>query len=130
MSFRPSPAPLSLPPKYGMDGPLVQRRFMPHVKTIIVTGCSSGIGAHCARALQTDGWRVFATVRKPEDLAALEADGIEALPMDYTRPETITSLVATVRKRTGERIDARSEEHTSELQSLMRISYAVFCLKK
>src|SRR3546814_2184991 len=27
-------------------------------------------------------------------------------------------------------IDARSEEHTSELQSLMRISYAVFCLKK
>src|SRR3546814_8288109 len=28
------------------------------------------------------------------------------------------------------KIDARSEEHTSELQSLMRISYAVFCLKK
>src|SRR3546814_7627845 len=28
------------------------------------------------------------------------------------------------------RIEARSEEHTSELQSLMRISYAVFCLKK
>src|SRR3546814_10483958 len=30
----------------------------------------------------------------------------------------------------AERIDLRSEEHTSELQSLMRISYAVFCLKK
>src|SRR3546814_10374253 len=30
----------------------------------------------------------------------------------------------------AERLDARSEEHTSELQSLMRISYAVFCLKK
>src|SRR3546814_1089886 len=30
----------------------------------------------------------------------------------------------------GKRLDARSEEHTSELQSLMRISYAVFCLKK
>src|SRR3546814_1899345 len=29
-----------------------------------------------------------------------------------------------------ERVDSRSEEHTSELQSLMRISYAVFCLKK
>ena len=79
---------------------------MPHAKTIIVTGCSSGIGAHCARALKTDGWRVFATARKPEDLATLEADGIEALPMDYTRPETISSLVATVRERTGERIDA------------------------
>src|SRR3546814_9492640 len=32
--------------------------------------------------------------------------------------------------RNGERWVARSEEHTSELQSLMRISYAVFCLKK
>src|SRR3546814_4507953 len=31
---------------------------------------------------------------------------------------------------TGARAAARSEEHTSELQSLMRISYAVFCLKK
>src|SRR3546814_2451017 len=30
----------------------------------------------------------------------------------------------------NERIESRSEEHTSELQSLMRISYAVFCLKK
>src|SRR3546814_3365761 len=30
----------------------------------------------------------------------------------------------------GDRVGARSEEHTSELQSLMRISYAVFCLKK
>src|SRR3546814_10194118 len=34
-----------------------------------------------------------------------------------------------VRKLSGKR-QARSEEHTSELQSLMRISYAVFCLKK
>src|SRR3546814_4811983 len=33
-------------------------------------------------------------------------------------------------ERSSERLQARSEEHTSELQSLMRISYAVFCLKK
>src|SRR3546814_5771095 len=32
--------------------------------------------------------------------------------------------------RHGDMVDVRSEEHTSELQSLMRISYAVFCLKK
>lgn len=79
---------------------------MPHPKSIIVTGCSSGIGAHCARALQSEGWRVFATVRKPEDIPALETDGIEALLMDYTRTETISALVATVRDRTGNRIDA------------------------
>src|SRR3546814_5731968 len=33
-------------------------------------------------------------------------------------------------RRIGAQLDERSEEHTSELQSLMRISYAVFCLKK
>jgi NAD(P)-dependent dehydrogenase (short-subunit alcohol dehydrogenase family) len=75
-------------------------------KTIIVTGCSSGIGAHCARALKADGWRVFATVRKEADLAALEADGIEAILMDYTKPETISALVKTVLERTGGRLDA------------------------
>src|SRR3546814_1539484 len=34
------------------------------------------------------------------------------------------------RRREPQQFDQRSEEHTSELQSLMRISYAVFCLKK
>ncbi|WP_105440312.1 SDR family oxidoreductase [Neorhizobium sp. T25_13] len=75
-------------------------------RTIIVTGCSSGIGAHCARALTEDGWRVFATVRRQADLAALEADGIETLLMDYTRPDTIAALVETVLDRTGGRLDA------------------------
>ncbi|KAA0698564.1 short-chain dehydrogenase [Neorhizobium sp. P12A] len=75
-------------------------------RTIIVTGCSSGIGAHCARALKADGWRVFATVRKEADLEPLATDGIEALIMDYTRPETISALVTTVSERTQGRIDA------------------------
>ncbi|PDT06085.1 short-chain dehydrogenase [Rhizobium chutanense] len=75
-------------------------------RTIVVTGCSSGIGAHCARALKADGWRVFATVRKTEDLASLEADGIEAFLMDYARTETISELVDSVMKRSGGRIDA------------------------
>jgi NAD(P)-dependent dehydrogenase (short-subunit alcohol dehydrogenase family) len=75
-------------------------------RIIVVTGCSSGIGAYCARALKTAGWRVFATVRKPEDFASLEADGIETLRMDYTRPETISALIETVCGRTGNRIDA------------------------
>lgn len=74
--------------------------------SIIVTGCSSGIGAWCARALLKDGWRVFATVRKAEDLTALENDGIEAFVMDYTKPETIAKLVDDVFARTGGRLDA------------------------
>ena len=75
-------------------------------RTIVVTGCSSGIGAYCARALKSDGWRVFATVRKAEDLSRLEADGIEAFLMDYARTETISELVGTVLERSGGRIDA------------------------
>ena len=75
-------------------------------RTIIVTGCSSGIGAYCARDLHNEGWRVFATVRQEEDLAALEADGIEAVLMDYTKPDTIAALVGRVLDATGGRIDA------------------------
>jgi NAD(P)-dependent dehydrogenase (short-subunit alcohol dehydrogenase family) len=79
---------------------------MAEQRIIVVTGCSSGIGAYCARALKADGWRVFATVRKPEDLKPLEDDGVEALLMDYARPETISGLVRTVEERGGGRIDA------------------------
>ena len=79
---------------------------MPAARTIIVTGASSGIGAHCARALRSEGWRVFATARKPDDLAALEADGIEAFYLDYCEPSSIEALVANVLARTGGRLDA------------------------
>src|SRR3546814_15042405 len=44
---------------------------------------------------------------------------------DWDRPRRIRGLLAFLRRNCG-----RSEEHTSELQSLVRISYAVFCLKK
>lgn len=73
---------------------------------IIITGCSSGIGAHCAHALKADGWRVFATVRRMADTGPLEAAGIETLLMDYTDTASITALTQTVAERTGGRIDA------------------------
>lgn len=72
----------------------------------MVTGASSGIGAYCARALKRDGWRVFATARKPGDIAALEADGIEALYLDYAEPASIAALAETVLDRTGGTLDA------------------------
>jgi NAD(P)-dependent dehydrogenase (short-subunit alcohol dehydrogenase family) len=75
-------------------------------RSVLVTGASSGIGAHCARALKADGWRVFATARKPADIAALEADGIEAFFLDYRDQESIEALVASVMERTGGRLDA------------------------
>lgn len=75
-------------------------------KTIIVTGASSGIGAYCCRALHASGWHVFATVRKPEDLASLQADGIDVKLMDYRDGESIDALVEYVLARTNGRIDA------------------------
>src|SRR3546814_10886029 len=46
-------------------------------------------------------------------------------------PSPIDQVIAAWRQWSGTRLAwKRSEEHTSELQSLMRISYAVFCLKK
>src|SRR3546814_8057294 len=52
----------------------------------------------------------------------------EAEPCPHVRPGSRHQLHEP--HRAGRRADRRSEEHTSELQSLMRISYDVFCLKK
>ena len=76
------------------------------MKTIIVTGASSGIGAYCARALKSEGWRVFATVRKETDRTGLEADGVETFIMDYTDTTSIRELAENVLARTGGRLDA------------------------
>src|SRR3546814_3504070 len=57
-----------------------------------------------------------------------------AISAPFSRPVMVAWMmeegVCGAPKRTGAKFSARSEEHTSELQSLMRISYAVFCLKK
>ncbi len=79
---------------------------MKGARTIIVTGASSGIGAFCARALRQEGWRVFATARKPQDINLLENDGLEAFYLDYREPASIEALVAAVLERTGGRLDA------------------------
>ena len=49
---------------------------------------------------------MFATARTPEDIAALEADGLEAFHLDYTDEASIAALVEDVAARTGGRIDA------------------------
>src|SRR3546814_3893866 len=65
-----------------------------------------------------------------EDLAEASTwpDDMRSDPAEYWRRTASPWHYVTVRE--GDRYAARSEEHTSELQSLMRISYAVFCLKK
>ncbi len=75
-------------------------------KTILVTGCSSGIGAYCARALRDDGWRVLATARKDEDIAQLKSEGFDTFFLDYRDPVSIKRLVDAVLEYTGGTLDA------------------------
>ncbi|MGH6862360.1 MAG: SDR family oxidoreductase [Phyllobacterium sp.] len=79
---------------------------MTRSKTILITGCSSGMGAHCARALKADGWTVFATARKAADIDALRADGFSAYYLDYRETESIAKLVDNVLAETGGGLDA------------------------
>src|SRR3546814_3166788 len=71
-------------------------------------------------------------------LDALEAAGVRNVSVDLTLPNLVEALAAGPMPLAADKVPElqacldgkRSEEHTSELQSLMRISYAVFCLKK
>lgn len=74
--------------------------------TILITGCSSGIGYACAKGLKTNGWRVLATVRKPDDKARLEAEGLEVLMMDYRSSASVQACAAEVQRLTGGRLAA------------------------
>jgi NAD(P)-dependent dehydrogenase (short-subunit alcohol dehydrogenase family) len=76
-------------------------------RSILITGCSSGIGLASAREMKARGWRVFATARKPEDIARLEdEEGVESLYLDYAEPDSIEKAVAKVLKATGGTLDA------------------------
>ena len=79
---------------------------MPLPKSILITGCSSGIGYASAIALKAKGWRVFATARSDADIARLTAEGLEALYLDYTDRASIRACAAEVAKRTGDKLDA------------------------
>lgn len=75
-------------------------------RTILITGCSSGIGHYCAGALKEHGWRVFATARKPEDVERLKAEGFEAFHLDYADKASITACVQDIKARTGGKLSA------------------------
>mgnify|MGYP003677326537 CR=1 FL=1 len=74
-------------------------------QSILITGCSSGIGLHAALTLSARGYQVFATARKAQDVATLQAKGLMAYQLDLTQPESITQTVAQVLEATGGRLD-------------------------
>ncbi|MBA3909582.1 MAG: short-chain dehydrogenase [Rhodobacter sp.] len=75
-------------------------------RSILITGCSSGIGLDAARALHARGWRVFATCRQEVDCERLRGEGLESFRLDYADEENIAEAIAEVAKRTGGKLDA------------------------
>jgi len=76
-------------------------------RSVLITGCSSGIGLCAAETLKARGWRVFATARKPEDIARLKDEvGVESLYLDYAEPDSIAKAAEHVLKATGGELDA------------------------
>ena len=75
-------------------------------KSILVTGCSSGIGYACALGLKAKGYRVFATVRNEADAARLQAQGLETIFLDYVDPKSVEACAEEVSKRTGGKLYA------------------------
>ncbi len=75
-------------------------------RTILITGCSSGIGYDAAHALQARGWRVFATCRSPDDCARLIDEGLESLPLDIASEASIETALTEILLRSGGTLDA------------------------
>jgi NAD(P)-dependent dehydrogenase (short-subunit alcohol dehydrogenase family) len=76
------------------------------MKTILITGCSSGIGLCVAHGLKARGWRVFATARQPDDVARLISEGLESFRLDLNDSESIREAVEETFRRTGGSLDA------------------------
>ncbi|VDC22455.1 SDR family NAD(P)-dependent oxidoreductase [Pseudogemmobacter humi] len=75
-------------------------------KSILITGCSSGIGLDAARGLKARGWRVFATCRQEADCDRLRAEGLESFVLDYADETSIAQAVERVRELNNGRLGA------------------------
>ena len=75
-------------------------------KSILITGCSSGIGYDAAHGLREAGWHVFASCRKADDCDRLKAQGFDAPQIDLADPESIRSGLAEVLAATDGTLDA------------------------
>lgn len=64
------------------------------MKTVLITGCSSGYGLETARHFHARGWNVIATMRTPREDVLLRSERLRVLALDVTRPDSIASVLA------------------------------------
>ncbi|MCT4684559.1 MAG: SDR family NAD(P)-dependent oxidoreductase [Roseicyclus sp.] len=75
-------------------------------RSVLITGCSSGIGAAAAHGLRARGWTVIAAARKPEDVARLRAEGFAAVRIDHHDSASIAQGWTEAVALAGGRVDA------------------------
>ena len=63
------------------------------MKSVLITGCSSGIGLCIAKGLKKKGYRVFASARSPDDVKNLQNLGFESLVLDLSSSQSINAAV-------------------------------------
>ncbi|MES9825761.1 MAG: SDR family oxidoreductase [Candidatus Thiodiazotropha endolucinida] len=77
---------------------------MSNEKSVLISGCSSGIGHCVAAGLKNRGYRVFASARKEQDVADLQRQGFESLQLDLDDSSSIDQAVDQVLKGTDGRL--------------------------
>ena len=75
-------------------------------RTVLITGCSSGIGEATAHLLKQAGWRVLPSARKNSDLERLQSQGYEAVRLDLADPESVEQAVQDVLAQCDQRLGA------------------------
>ena len=75
-------------------------------RSILITGCSSGIGYDAAHGLKAAGWRVFATCRAEADCERLCGEGLESFRLDYSDEKNMAEALTEALARTGGTLDA------------------------
>ncbi|MBB3324108.1 MULTISPECIES: SDR family oxidoreductase [Atlantibacter] len=73
-------------------------------KSVLITGCSSGIGLACAHELKRLGYRVLAACRKPADVDQMNALGFTGVLLDLDDPQSVEAAAAQVIALTGNRL--------------------------
>jgi len=63
------------------------------MKTVLITGCSSGYGLETARHFHAQGWNVIATVRNPRAYVLPASERFRMVPLDVTKPDSITTAL-------------------------------------
>jgi hypothetical protein len=81
------------------------------MKTVLITGCSSGYGLETARHFHSQGWNVVATMRTPREDVLPRSARLRVLPLDVTKPESIAAALEASGPITGRRPPGSPGQH-------------------